>query len=628
MPTEATAYETSPRGDARAHGLALATTLLVCGGYYLQQLPLDWIPYDAGLLGQTAERALGGELPHADFNEPYTGGLTFWHALVFELLGVRLVSLRWALWLLSLGFLAAVYRIAARVAAPPVCAGVTLLCAAWGPPNYFAAMPSWYNLFLATFAALALFRDFERPHVGWRVLAGLLLGLSVLIKLTAGMYSLAAVLLAIWFAEQQHPSSPGDEPQARPVRLLLVGGALCLVGLVVLVLSPRMSVKVALHFLVPVTALCALVVRGELDVVLPDGVARLRRLAGQLGPLLLGFVSPVALFVSVYALRSRLASLHHGVWEVPQRFYGLYGADLPSLDTLWAALPWALAFVAGSFRRPLPGQRWLVLPVAAVALALVVVGERQAVYAPFWASLRPLVPVLVGLAAWELSSPGALPAGASRPQLMLLASLAGMFSLVQFPYSGGIYFCYVAPLIWLLGLFVVAHQPHPPRALHGVLSLFYAAFALVWLNHGSTLMLGFSHHAIPAWAPLDQARAGIRVSAPDARRYGAVVTAIHAHSAPGEPIYAAPDVPELYFLADRPNPTRTFYELVDDDYDRPTQRARRIFDTLSRRSVPVVVLGPRVEFSSAPDDALRAGLRQRYPRAQDVGGFTVRFRDR
>ena len=36
-----------------------------------------WIPHDEGSLAQSAERVLAGELPHRDFDEIYTGGLSF-----------------------------------------------------------------------------------------------------------------------------------------------------------------------------------------------------------------------------------------------------------------------------------------------------------------------------------------------------------------------------------------------------------------------------------------------------------------------------------------------------------------------------------------------------------------------
>ena len=51
-----------------------------------------WVPHDEGLIGQSAERVLSGQLPHRDFDETYTGGLSYLHAVAFKLAGVRLIS--------------------------------------------------------------------------------------------------------------------------------------------------------------------------------------------------------------------------------------------------------------------------------------------------------------------------------------------------------------------------------------------------------------------------------------------------------------------------------------------------------------------------------------------------------
>jgi hypothetical protein len=51
--------------------LALSALLLAA---HLRQ---GWIPHDEGTLGLSAERVLRGDLPHRDFDEVYTGGLSY-----------------------------------------------------------------------------------------------------------------------------------------------------------------------------------------------------------------------------------------------------------------------------------------------------------------------------------------------------------------------------------------------------------------------------------------------------------------------------------------------------------------------------------------------------------------------
>ena len=62
-----------------------------------------WIPHDEGMLGQSAERVLTGEVPHVDYEEPYTGGLSLMHALVFRLAGIDLIFPRWLLFAGAVG---------------------------------------------------------------------------------------------------------------------------------------------------------------------------------------------------------------------------------------------------------------------------------------------------------------------------------------------------------------------------------------------------------------------------------------------------------------------------------------------------------------------------------------------
>ena len=74
------------RGD-RPMAFALLALSLVYLWFFV---PRGWIPHDEGMLGQSAERVLAGGLPHIDYEEPYTGGLTWMHAAVFKLAGIDL----------------------------------------------------------------------------------------------------------------------------------------------------------------------------------------------------------------------------------------------------------------------------------------------------------------------------------------------------------------------------------------------------------------------------------------------------------------------------------------------------------------------------------------------------------
>src|SRR4029079_12822922 len=102
-----------------------------------------WIAHDDGAMAQMAERVLNGELPHRDFDEIYTGGLSFLYAASFKIFGIGLITIRIVLFTFFLAFVPAIYAIALRFTGPAMAALVTLVSVVWSVPNYFAGLPSW-----------------------------------------------------------------------------------------------------------------------------------------------------------------------------------------------------------------------------------------------------------------------------------------------------------------------------------------------------------------------------------------------------------------------------------------------------------------------------------------------------
>lgn len=74
--------------------LVLVAVMAVAGVYVGLHIGSGWVPADDGILGESALRVMQGQLPHRDFAEIYTGGLSVIHALAFRALGVSLMSLR------------------------------------------------------------------------------------------------------------------------------------------------------------------------------------------------------------------------------------------------------------------------------------------------------------------------------------------------------------------------------------------------------------------------------------------------------------------------------------------------------------------------------------------------------
>src|SRR5208282_1273052 len=136
--------------------LVLGAVFAITAVYVGAHIGSGWVPADDGILSQGALRVMQGQLPHRDFAEIYTGGLGVIHALAFRVFGVSLMSLRICAFLFFLAWVPAIYYIALRFTSAVAAGLIALVAVAWSYPNYPAAMPSWYNLFFATFGAAAI----------------------------------------------------------------------------------------------------------------------------------------------------------------------------------------------------------------------------------------------------------------------------------------------------------------------------------------------------------------------------------------------------------------------------------------------------------------------------------------
>ena len=603
--------------------VGLAFVLLASALYGYLFFDRGWIPHDDGTLALGAERFLSGEMPHRDFDESYTGGLTLLHAVAFRIFGTNLVSLRLVLFLFFLPFVAALYGIALRLVSPAVAALVTLLCVAWSVPNYFASLPSWYNLFFATFGGLALIRHVETGRARWLFLAGLCAGVSVLFKIV-GLYFVAAALFFLAFREtglwaKRRAGGAG----LTTFFLVKAGGCAFFFSSLFYLVRQRLAPMELLHYLLPTVALVGLLLVDEWK---RGGGPFADRLAGLLrlvAPFLVGAALPAGFFVAPYAAAGALGDLARGVFLQPQKQIATATFGLPSFRALLPALPYALLLL---FPRAVPSrlERRLSLAVSLLLAGLLALAFLPGVYRAIWDSARSLAPIatLAGCIALARGDVALDVSGRKRQIVFLLLSLTAFVSLVQFPYAAPIYFCYVAPLAALAITAIVTSDPGAPRALHGAVLAFYLLFAVLFLNSGYIFNLGYRYERYVADGRLKLDRGGLRLPEHEARKYEHLVAAIEEHSGGGE-IYAGPDCPQVYFLSGRRNPTRSFFEFLGDY----RARAESLLPLLEARQTRLLVLNRVPDFSLHPDLDLVAVLKTRYPRWTTIGEFVVMWKE-
>jgi hypothetical protein len=604
--------------------LVLFVVLAICVAWLGRNLGRGWMPFDDGALAQSAERLLQGELPHRDFDDPYTGGLAFLNAGAFRLFGLSLWSMRLALLAAFVAWVPAVYYITSRLVRPLAAGAITILAVAWSVPNYTAAMPSWYNLFLATFGAAALFRHLEDERRRWLVAAGVAGGLSFLVKVV-GLYYVAGVLLFLVFrAHAQARDEAGPNPARGGVYASFVTAALgAFVGALALLVRRQLAAPELSQFVMPGTAIAALLVRNEWAQPAGDSRVRFRRLFQLVVPFLAGALLPVLVFLAPYLRSGSVGALAYGVFVLPMKRFGVAVSAVLPLMAMIAGVPLVLFALLA---RTLQGRRAQVAgasTAALLALLLVVTGRSDPAYRGVWYAVQTMLPWLVVAGVVVLARPREADAEDRllRPRTMLLLCIAALCNLIQYPFFVPNYFCYVAPLVILAAVALGRYLRPRTVLVPWAVLVFFLTFAALRVNDSTLYAMGIAYRPYLRTMPLGLPRGGIDVPVVHAEAYRVLVPFLRAHARGGY-IWASPDCPEIYFLSGLRNPGRSLFDFFDDT----TGRTTRVLEMLDRHGVTVIVLNARPAFSPAPTDDLVAALESRYPYARNVGPFHVRWR--
>lgn len=595
--------------------MVLCAVLVIAGIYVGFHIGSGWVPADDGTLSQSALRVMQGQLPHKDFGEVYTGGLSFIHALAFRAFGVNLMSLRICVFLFFLAWLPAVYTIALRFASPIAAGAITLLAVAWSYPNYPAAMPSWYNLFFATFGAAAVLRYLDLRTRRWLFVAGVCGGVSILIKVI-GAYYIAGVLLFLAFLEQsedQAQSANGDSQKSGWLyRIFSVSSLLLFLTVLVVVLRARLGMAELYEFVLPSAAVVGLIFLGERGVRAGAG-QRFRTIFQIAIPFLCGLATPIIVFLIPYARSGGVSSFLRGVTSSAiERSAGLGVIRPLGMEKLIYVLPLVGIVAAAMYWDKFQGKAI----GAALGLGAVVVVAKASqsfdwVYA-IWCSVVVLTPVVVllGVAMVWFRRQSDTRTKLQREQVVLLVSLAGTCSLVQFPFAAAIYLSYTIPLT-LLALVAIVSTAKTQRgtfALAPVLGL-YLAFGVICLVPRYIYEITW---IVGRMQTMQSPRAG-GLKIEEAAFFDQLAGFLQQHSPNGK-MFAGNDCPELYFLAGLQNVAH------DDGGETP----EAILKAIRSEDLNLVVVNDAPFFPGAamrPD--VKAEVARRYPHTTRFGIFQV-----
>jgi hypothetical protein len=614
-PEQASRQQATPRSWAMMAGVWMA-----CVAYLATRVNRDWTPHDEGLLAQSAERLLAGQLPHRDFGDAYTGLLTAYHAMAFAIGGHSLLTLRIALLVAFALWVPVYFAVVTRFVGPWGAAIITAAAVVWSVPNYSESMPSWYNLFLATATIWAVLRYLDDGRRRWLAIAGVCAGVSVLVKVV-GVYAIGGVALFLYW--QRLDASRGESSSTALVgwgrwmgiTTAFAGAAIVPIGILGLVRHGMTSGSL-LHFVFPGLALGIIIALAGLR----SRHVRWTELSVELGVFAAGVAIPVVLFLIPFITGHAVGALWTGVFVAPLR--RLVSATLPppSFGEAARALPIIAGLGAAALLRE-PLRRYSALVAVPLGGIVLVLSSHGSLYVDIIDAARALIPIAVSVALVLSVRSRATPSSARRQATTLVVFVAVFFSLVQFPFSAAVYFCYVAPLAILATIAVAADlSPGIPAGVGGPLLIFAVSFAVWRMNTREYVTLDVAGPVPKPTAVLPLPRGGLRVNAEDSAIYVELVAAVRAH-ATNDYMYCTPDCPEAYFLAGLKNPTPTTFEFFNDSAGAGDRAQRAIRD----HGVGVIALNGQFRFST-PDSALEEQLEDQYPHSACVGYFTVLWR--
>jgi hypothetical protein len=593
---------------------AIAAALLV------PTLMSGWFPHDEGAFAQAAERVLAGQVPHRDFDEIYTGLLTYIHALSFKIFGVSLASMRWPLLAGTVVWAMAVQRIAMRFVPDWGAVAVSALCVLWSVPNWSAPMPSWYNLFFATFGVLFVLNWRESGDKRWLAAAGVAAGLSFLIKLT-GLLMVFGVMLA--FVHLTAPAATVGAARSEKQgsgALVIVGGLVIVLGLLSYPLL-QAGLREFVRMWAPLALLAGAVSLRDRHSTM-DWRTRLRSLAEPTMPFVVGFVFPIGLWFGFLVLTGALSATMLGVFVTPFRRLATASRQPPAFIGYLGVVALTVLMMPRRTR----WAQWLTIAITVAIAAALLVWSRniRVAYQAMWLTAWGLPLLLIaGASALLLRLPGAEPvvSDSKRDVLVLLACASGALMLTEFPFAAPAYTLFHLPIA-LLGVIALARSlPSLSSPLLALMVVVFGAFGWMRLHGTAMITVGWQYEPTPAVVPLTLERAGLRVGNWDAGLATDLVTRVTT-LAPGRTMWAGPDAAEVYFLSGVPNRTRVLFDFLATDSTASWSVARRAIGS----GATLVVLKHDPVFSHNPTRADLDALRDAYPNASRMNGFTIFWR--
>ncbi len=575
--------------------------------YLLYYAFYDWIPHDEGALAHSAERVLNGEIPHLDYYDVYTGLQAYLHALFFKLFGAKLTSLRICLLFFSSIFIIFTYKLLRLwlTKFDSLLFGFCIIV--WSFPNYFASLPSWYNLICALIGLYFL----NCYHLGnnkkFLILAGLTSGISVLFKIV-GLYELAAIFFTLLYKNQLLFISKNKSINLNFTNFLVLTLVLTAYTLISLLISHFFTVSQFYHFSFPFLILSLFMCWRQLYIEKENSKAFLTSLTKDTLYTLLGFFLPIVCFLIIlYPNAEKLSKLFFGLFIRPNLRLKFSTFDFIYTNLIFAtSLLVSFILISNHIR-----SKFFKISIFLLLSFITIKSFYNISLAKvFYLLLQNSVPIITLYCLYILR----YEKFSSLHKNFLFSSMTMMlwFSLIQFPFATPEYFYYSCAFIF--SSLSLIYKLIPNFYLLIYTKIIGALFIGIFLINCSSVILLKPDN----WSTLKINKGEIYVSQKSARTYINLINKIRELSK-SEYILAMPDAPEVYFLSNKKNPTKDLYQFFNDNYT-----PEKIKDLIETFNINVIVLRRTKSFSKIPISIFNI-IESMYPNKLTYDQFELRW---
>lgn len=545
--------------DKLINFLLIALSLFISLFIVWQNLLIECVPHDEGLLGQSANRFMSGELPHRDFDDPYTGFLNVIHSFAFYVFGDHISSLRYFNFtVFSIVLVVFSMYLKTYLSAVPLSLSI-ISYALWSILVYPASMPTWYMIYLSFFAGLLLVNKEGRFYFLNIIAAGFLLGIVTLIKIN-GVFLLFSGIWALLLLFGDEKSKVHHRKLER-FFLIIVKYIIIFFPLVIIisVLKNSLDFSHAIYFLLPVLLLGVVLSK---NTILSTGCFK------KILLLCISFGIVLFIYGFHYYLNNGLMELLNGVFITPKK------------RTLFVFFP---------------PPHYLITICLSILLLIMSLSKDElfkkifylfsiilyCVYVYYPKSGANISLALVMSIPLSLSIYSLIEINRIDKQKYFWLSFC-LFSLIlHYPFCSQAYVAYTSIFVFLASFYIFLSGKNIRISFIKLnLSLCFIVISGLLYNSLDISFNKFLIKKLNYEVPVQENQKKPYCIKDD------LISLINQNSAHDESILSFPDSPEVYYFTKRKNPTRYIYEVLSEtsnDYDE-------YFRLISESNIPLVVI--------------------------------------